>query len=92
MPKNYAPEPAFPPISPEAPRPFCLTLRQFENRPRHAMLPGMDKTARRYTVLPLALIALGLGVMAATAAFAGWLEHGTAIFLSLAESGMSWCF
>ena len=56
------------------------------------MLPDMDKTARRYTVLPLALIALGLGVMAATAAFAGWLEHGTAIFLSLAESGMSWCF
>ena len=56
------------------------------------MLPRMDKTARRYTVLPLALIALGLGVMAATAAFAGWMEHGTAIFLSLAESGMAWCF
>jgi len=52
----------------------------------------MDKTARRHTVLPVALIALGLGVMAATAAFAGWLEHGPAIFLSLAESGMSWCF
>ena len=52
----------------------------------------MDKTARHYTVLPVALIVLGLGTMAATAAFAGWLEHGTAIFLSLAESGMSWCF
>ncbi|MBN9053058.1 hypothetical protein JQ506_10990 [Shinella sp. PSBB067] len=52
----------------------------------------MHRTARRYTVLPAALIALGLGVMAATAAFAGWLEHGTAIFLALAESGMSWCF
>ena len=52
----------------------------------------MDKTARRYTVLPAVLIALGLGVMAATAAFAGWMEHGAAIFLSLAESGMSWCF
>ena len=52
----------------------------------------MDKTARRYTVLPVALIALGLGIMAATAVFAGWMEHGTAIFLSLAESGISWCF
>ena len=52
----------------------------------------MQKTARRYTVLPLALIALGLGVMATNAAFAGWMEHGTAIFLSLAETGMSWCF
>ncbi|WP_313192780.1 hypothetical protein [Shinella zoogloeoides] len=52
----------------------------------------MDKTARRYTVVPAALVALGLAAMAATAAFAGWLEHGTAIFLSLAESGMSWCF
>jgi hypothetical protein len=56
------------------------------------MIFSMDKTARRYTVLPAALIALGLGVMAATAAFAGWLEHGSAIFLSLAESGMAWCF
>ena len=54
--------------------------------------PAMDKTARRYTVVPAALVALGLAAMAATAAFAGWLEHGTAIFLSLAESGMSWCF
>jgi len=53
---------------------------------------SMDKTARRYIVLPAALIALGLGVMATTAAFAGWLEHGSAIFLSLAESGMAWCF
>lgn len=52
----------------------------------------MNKTVRRYTVLPVALIALGLSIMAATAAFAGWMEHGTAIFLSLAEAGMSWCF
>ncbi len=52
----------------------------------------MDRTARRFTVVPAALIALGLGVMAATVAFAGWLEHGTSIFLALAESGMSWCF
>ncbi|WP_439627820.1 hypothetical protein [Shinella sp.] len=52
----------------------------------------MEKTTSQYIALPAALIALGLGVMAATAAFAGWLEHGSAIFLSLAESGMAWCF
>jgi hypothetical protein len=72
-----------------------LTLRQVppvSKRAASCYVSRMDKTARRYTVLPVALIALGLGVMAATAAFAGWLEHGPAIFLSLAESGMSWCF
>ena len=52
----------------------------------------MNKTVRHNTTLPVALIALGLAVTAATAAFAGWLEHGTAIFLSLAETGMAWCF
>ena len=52
----------------------------------------MEKAARRNTILPVALFALGLGVAAASAVFAGWMEHGTAIFLSLAESGMSWCF
>jgi hypothetical protein len=71
------------------------TLRKAGAVPKPAVScyrDDMSKTARRYTVLPAALIALGLGVMAATAAFAGWMEHGTAIFLSLAESGMSWCF
>ena len=52
----------------------------------------MEKAARRNTILPVALLALGLGIVAASAAFAGWMEHGTAIFLSLAESGMAWCF
>ncbi len=75
--------------------PEYRTLRKTGIVPKPAVScypDGMNKTARRYTVLPAALIALGLGVMAATAAFAGWMEHGTAIFLSLAESGMSWCF
>ncbi len=52
----------------------------------------MKDTARRDTLLPAVLIALGLAIMAATAAFAGWLEHGPDILLSLAESGMAWCF
>ena len=25
-------------------------------------------------------------------AFAAWLDHGAAIFLSMAETGLSWCF
>ena len=65
---------------------------RFQNLPFHAIFAHMEKTTSRYIALPAALIALGLGVMAATAAFAGWLEHGSAIFLSLAESGMAWCF
>jgi hypothetical protein len=52
----------------------------------------MNRTATRYTMLPVALIAAGLGIMAVTAAFAGWLEHGAAIFLSLENSGLALCF
>lgn len=25
-------------------------------------------------------------------AFAGWLNHGSEIFLAMAETGLSWCF
>ncbi|MGN6764803.1 MAG: hypothetical protein ACTHJY_06515 [Rhizobiaceae bacterium] len=25
-------------------------------------------------------------------AFAMWMQHGTKIFLAMAESGLSWCF
>jgi hypothetical protein len=25
-------------------------------------------------------------------AFAMWMQHGTKIFLTMAESGLSWCF
>ncbi|MBD9372877.1 hypothetical protein IB238_09635 [Rhizobium sp. ARZ01] len=25
-------------------------------------------------------------------AFAGWIGHGSAILLSMAETGLSWCF
>ena len=62
------------------------------NRRLLAYHARMKDTARRYTLLPAVLIALGLAIMAATAAFAGWLEHGPDILLSLAESGMAWCF
>ena len=37
---------------------------------------------------------LGAALFAAVSgvAFAGWLDHGAAIFLSMAETGLSWCF
>ncbi|HMQ56985.1 MAG TPA: hypothetical protein PKE65_00380 [Rhizobiaceae bacterium] len=41
----------------------------------------------------LALLALG-GLLLAVAtgvAFAGWLDKGAAMFLALAEAGLSWC-
>ena len=41
----------------------------------------------------LAVIGGGLAVLALAtgAAFAAWLQHGAAIFLSLAEAGLKWC-
>jgi hypothetical protein len=46
-------------------------------------------TAERYLGLAAAamLMAAGTGV-----AFAGWLGHGPEIMLSLAQSGLGWCF
>ena len=35
----------------------------------------------------LALLAVATG-----AAFGAWLQHGAAIFLSMAEAGLAWCF
>jgi hypothetical protein len=41
----------------------------------------------------LALAAAAVALSAITGlAFAGWLGHGADIFLSLAQSGLSWCF
>ncbi len=36
----------------------------------------------------------GSAIAAAVLAFAfwGWIQNGSAIFLTLAETGMSWCF
>lgn len=39
----------------------------------------------------LALVAVVLAA-AAGLAFAGWAEHAPAIFVTLVEQGMAWCF
>jgi hypothetical protein len=46
------------------------------------------------SVSSAASIALGAAAFAAVSgiAFAAWLDHGAAILLSMAETGLSWCF
>lgn len=41
-----------------------------------------------------AKVVLGVALLAAAtgAAFAAWIDNGAGIFLSLVESGLSWCF
>ncbi len=51
----------------------------------------MNRTGASIPRLPIALLALGVAGALAAVAFAGWMEHGASIFLSLAESGMAWC-
>lgn len=48
----------------------------------------------RTTVRTGIAYALGLALLAVlfSLAFAGWIGHGSSILLSMAESGLSWCF
>ncbi|WP_175556724.1 hypothetical protein [Aerobium aerolatum] len=40
-----------------------------------------------------AIVLAGLALSAVTGlAFASWIEHAPAIFLTLVEQGMAWCF
>lgn len=52
----------------------------------------MNDTPR--TIRSSLAIAMGLALVAAvfSVAFAGWLGHGSSILLSMAETGLSWCF
>lgn len=46
------------------------------------------------SIATAAKAALGVALLAAAtgAAFAAWVDNGPGIFLSLVESGLSWCF
>ena len=46
---------------------------------------------RHRFALPLALSLAALAV-ATGAAFGAWVDNGAAIFLTLAQTGLSWCF
>jgi len=59
----------------------------------YLIMLAMD-TAPRKLVLPAAKVALGVLAFAAATglAFAAWVENGGAILMTMAESGLSWCF
>ena len=51
-------------------------------------------TTNRITVRSGVTFTLALAFLAVlfSLAFAGWIGHGSSILLSMAESGLSWCF
>jgi hypothetical protein len=52
---------------------------------------AMSETQQNRIRLTVALIG-GVAALSVTLlALDGWMRHGTAIFLAMAESGMSWC-
>ncbi|EHS51588.1 hypothetical protein PDO_1846 [Rhizobium sp. PDO1-076] len=51
----------------------------------------MFTAERRLKFLPLAAIGLA-SVLIACLIFIGWMRYGSAIFLSLVETGLSYCF
>ncbi len=78
---------------------MSFTLRGRGNKPPlpdgigYPIMPAMD-TAPRKLVLPAVKLALGVLALAAATglAFAAWVENGSAILMTMAESGLSWCF
>ncbi|UJW74114.1 hypothetical protein [Rhizobium sp. SL42] len=51
----------------------------------------MITVERHSKLLPLAAIGLA-GALLAGLIFIGWMRYGSAIFLSLVETGLSYCF
>jgi hypothetical protein len=58
---------------------------------RRGYIQAMTRPASIQGALALAAAAVALSAVTGLA-FAGWLGHGADIFLSLAQSGLSWCF
>lgn len=52
----------------------------------------MNTTRTAWTSWLAAAAALVAFAGTSGVAFAGWLEHAPAIFLSMVESGLAWCF
>lgn len=51
----------------------------------------MLKLDRHRGTLALAAALLATGALTGVA-LAGWVEHGATMFMTLAETGLSWCF
>jgi hypothetical protein len=56
------------------------------------MITDMNHIALSRLQIVAAIAASGLVLAVVLFALDGWMQHGTAIFLTLAETGMSWCF
>jgi hypothetical protein len=53
---------------------------------------AMKRLVSRPDLLLLAALGVAVGAFATGTAFAGWTTHGAAMFLAMAETGLSWCF
>ena len=52
----------------------------------------MKRLVFRPDVLLLAAFGVAAAASATGIAFAGWATHGAAMFVAMAETGLSWCF
>jgi len=61
------------------------------SRPRYV---GRMQVYGSFSALTAVKVALGTAALAALSgvALAAWLDHGTAILMSMAQTGLSWCF
>lgn len=50
------------------------------------------RVSRPIVLLTAAALGAAGGAFVTGAAFAGWATHGTAMFMAMAETGLSWCF
>ncbi|WP_175552116.1 hypothetical protein [Pararhizobium antarcticum] len=51
----------------------------------------MEKEASTLRTMFLIALSCAAFVLLSAFAFRGWLEHGTDIFLAMAQNGMAWC-
>lgn len=51
----------------------------------------MEQELRYQSRLPLLLLGAAVFLGLSGAVFYGWVQHGSSIFLTLTENGLSWC-
>ncbi|MBW9062480.1 hypothetical protein JNB71_04050 [Rhizobium herbae] len=52
----------------------------------------MQDNAKKHPPTLMVTALAGGGVLLLLGAFLGWIVQGPAIFLTMAENGLSWCF
>lgn len=69
----------------------AASIQHLFPRPRRVYIPVMMRPVSVQSIFAVGAAA-ALFAAATGLAFAGWIGNGARIFLSLAESGLSWCF